>query len=357
MKIRNNNKHIVGTFVVCLMLAAALSGVVQATGYANEGLITYPAEVKTIVGNLSDYPNTVILDVRKADEYNESHITSAINIYWKDFRHSENGTLLPIEEVTTILGTNGVNESNNVILYGTKGDGYLFWMLEYLGHKNVSIMDGGFDAWNLSYPDDVTNTSEPQRSPTTYNAHPIEMRIAKTSWLLENYDSSDVQVLDTRSEGEYNGTIFKSGDLRSGHIPGALRIDYAELWEDCHDLKSNANLSDLFNYSIVNSEGERVSLDKDKEIVVYCHSGRRSSYMYFALRLMNYTVRNYDESMKIWYNNLSLPIEHVIPLTTADAVTALEIAVGIRPYESRLDVYYDGRVTSLDAFMILQGCG
>ena len=299
--------------LVCLsLLLSPLVGTAQTTGdtvtYQNQELIAYPNTVKPIVDNPGLYPHTVIIDTRKSEDYNSSHIPGAINIYDGNFKYPGNSTLIPVEEVTGILGDKGINESNEVIIYG-KPYHYMFWMLEYLGHNDVSVLDGGFENWNTTYPDNVTNITTPPRSSTTYTATLIEDRIATTPWLFENYENPDVQIVDVRTEGEYNGTVIKPGTIRGGHIPGAYLLDFNELWEEDHEMKSAGKLSDLFSHSAVDSKGEIVSLNKSKDIVVHCYSGGRASSMYFALRLMNYTVRNYEESMKVWYNNLSLPVE------------------------------------------------
>jgi len=299
----------IAVIVSLTLLVSPLVGIAQAT-YENPELITYPSDVKPIVDDPGSYPNTVILDTRGNADYNINHIPSAINILEK-FQYSPgNSTLRPVGEVTKILGDNGINESNEVIIYG-KPYHYVFWMLEYLGHENVSILDGGFESWNTTYPGDVTSTST-SRSSTTYTADIIESRIATTPWLFENYENPDVQILDVRRESEYN----------VGHIPGALNLDFYELLWGENQMKSADTLSDLFIDGVVDSKGEFVSLDKSKEIVVHCRSGGRASTMYFALRLMDYTVRNYEESMKIWDDELSLPLD--IFDIKEDAITELE---------------------------------
>jgi thiosulfate/3-mercaptopyruvate sulfurtransferase len=308
--------------IVCLtLLVSPLVGIAQAT-YVNPELITYPSDVKPIVDDPGSYPNTVILDTRGNADYNINHIPGAINIVDK-FQYSPgNSTLKPVDKVTEILGDNGINESNEVIIYGTPYH-YVFWMLEYLGHEEVSILDGGFETWNTTYPDDVTNVST-TRSPTTYTATPIESRIATTTWLLENYENPDVQILDVRRESEYN----------AGHIPGALNLVYELLWGE-NQMKSADELSDLFDNRVVDSKGEVVSLDKSKEIVVHCRSGGRASTMYFALRLMDYTVRNYEESMKIWDDELSLPLD--IFDIKEDLITELE-AISTTDKDAQKDI-------------------
>ena len=87
----------------------------------------------------------VILDVRSGQDYLSGHIPGARNLYWKDLQR--NGILDPAL-AKEALGRAGVNESDRLLVYGDSGEGaaFVFWALCYLGHKNVSLLDGGADA-------------------------------------------------------------------------------------------------------------------------------------------------------------------------------------------------------------------
>ena len=76
------------------------------------------------------------------------------------------------------------------------------------------------------------------------------------------------------------------------HITGAVNLPYNELYETGDDgAKHMKNVSALKTLM-----DDIVATDN----VLYCHSTRRSSYTYFAFRLMGYNARNYDDRMKIW---------------------------------------------------------
>jgi thiosulfate/3-mercaptopyruvate sulfurtransferase len=99
----------------------------------------------------------------------------------------------------------------------------------------------------------------------------------------------EVRVIDVRSTGEYEGTRGYPGDPRQGHIPGAEHLDVRDLMA-------------------MDIDQIRARLGERREIVVYCHSGRRSAYAAEILRAAGYEARNYVGSWHEW-SRTELPIE------------------------------------------------
>ncbi|MGB7000992.1 MAG: sulfurtransferase [Halobacteriota archaeon] len=265
--------------------------------YENPGLITYIDELK----NVSD-PNVVIVDVCSPAKYAAGHIPGAINLPWELFR-ADNGVLTSLENVTGLLGEHGISPDNGVIVYsdtcptcgGLSASSYIFWTLEYIGHENVSVLDGGFDAWNATYGYTQNVTT---RSPTTYTADVVDERFADTEWVQNNLNNSAVQTADARTTEEY----------KAGHIEGAININYENLFRDGDRLRGADEL-ELFLFPVVIA-----GLDKNKETVAYCTSGASASILYLALRMMGYQVRNYDGSWNVWcetHPELTIPISNV----------------------------------------------
>ncbi len=134
---------------------------------------------------------------------------------------------------------------------------YVFRMLEYLRHENVSVPDG-FDAWCTLYrcTKDVTI-----RLPTTYTANLTEERFADTEWVKNNLNNSMVQIVDARTVEEYN----------AGHIDGAINLNYQRLFGEGNRLKGADKLELEYLLSSIGGGG----LNKSKDTVVYCRSGAR----------------------------------------------------------------------------------
>ncbi|MGB3459582.1 MAG: rhodanese-like domain-containing protein [Halobacteriota archaeon] len=264
--------------------------------YENPGLIVYMDDLR----NISD-PNVLIVDVRTPEQYAEGHIPGAINLDWAKFRKGK-GVFIGVENATRILGEHGINEENEIIVYCSSATGtqcpasyYILWMVEYLGHEHVSVLDGGFNAWcpAYGYTQNVTT-----RSPTTYTADVVDERFADTEWVENNLNNSGVQIVDARTTEDY----------KAGHIEGAININYENLFRDGDRLRGADGLR-LFLSPVVIA-----GLDKNKDTVVYCESGASASFLYLALRMMGYQVRNYDGSWNVWcetHPELTIPISNV----------------------------------------------
>ncbi len=102
----------------------------------------------------------------------------------------------------------------------------------------------------------------------------------------------DVAVVDVRSNHEFDGSLGNACDPRQGHIPGARNLDVHRL----QNLRAEEIASEL-------------GLEPGAEVVVYCHSGSRSSFAAKILRAHGYDARNYVGSWHEWAQRDELPIE------------------------------------------------
>lgn len=101
----------------------------------------------------------------------------------------------------------------------------------------------------------------------------------------------NVPIVDVRSPPEYDGSGGNACDPRQGHIPGARSFDVYRLLEMPPDeVKAELGLED------------------GAEVVVYCHSGSRSSLAAQALRSLGYAARNYVGSWHEWSRHDELPM-------------------------------------------------
>ena len=134
----------------------------------------------------------------------------------------------------------------------------------------------------------------------------MKLRAAREEVLKAISDGKHALV-DVRSPAEYNGEIMAPPGLqetaqRTGHIPSAQNIPWAQAANEDGTFKSNAELEQLYG-----SKG----VAGDKQIIAYCRIGERSSHTWFALRhLLGYgDVKNYDGSWTEWGSMVGMPIE------------------------------------------------
>lgn len=177
----------------------------MARGMGFSTILISPEEIKIL--DSSD----IIIDISpRSTEY----IPGAISIPYDRFIDPA-GRLEPIGEMARILGEAGVSENDSIIIYGECqpcGGGpsaatYVFWMLKFLGHEDVRLLDGGIDDWvAASNP----TWSEPARlAPRNYTP-------AIDADLLATYDfvcSGIPQIIDART----------GRDFEAGSIPGSGR--------------------------------------------------------------------------------------------------------------------------------------
>lgn len=260
----------------------------------------------------------VIVDVRNDEHFHGEVIPGAIRMPWGQFRTTDpvvgvSGVFVGVNRSQELLGEHGVQRTDTVVLYDSvERDGgatasYVFWVLDLLGHRNVKVLDGGIDAWKRA---GLETSAEPaDLEPVLYQAPPEELKRAarlRGPALQERLGDRYYQVLDARSRDEYLGEApnadWQGRALKLGHVPRAYNVDHQANWVDEeHKLvKPYAELQRMY-----------AGLDARRAVVAYCHTGRRSSYAYFILRLMGFSdVRLYDYSWNEWgKQSLFYPVE------------------------------------------------
>lgn len=227
-----------------------------AEGYVLPELITSAASLRG---------DQVILDVRSDTDYQAGHIANARKLYWKDLQ--KDGILDPAL-AKEALGRAGVNDSDRLVIYGDSGQGaaFVFWALCYLGHKNISLLDGGVDAAREAGAFLTTNAPSPL--PSNYSASIVPWLLVRPDSLEGLLDLSDVRVLDARD-------FFEYGQSRLGNESICLSQD--KLYEDSK-IKDARTLEDLFDRR----------LEKSGTAIVY---GTPQAYsLFYSLRLMGYNA-------------------------------------------------------------------
>ena len=190
----------------------------------------------TELAAIANDPNLVIVDTRHdlmnpsigRDAYAAAHISGAIYLSIDEdlsgAKTGKNGRhpLPEPEAFAATLGTKGISNTSKVVVYDQGSAmfvGRLWWMLRWLGHDNVFVLDGGIAQWQKEGR--AVETTPNVRPATTFNASPRHhMRLTAAQTQASLTDPTK-RILDARATERYRGEV-EPVDPVAGHIPGAF---------------------------------------------------------------------------------------------------------------------------------------
>jgi len=255
-------------------------------------------------------PNLVIIDVRGRAAYEfGGHIPGAVHSTWHDYSDPNavpKGLLNPdLSQIELILRRLGINNDSDVVIYSNPFDnwgdeGRMFWMLEYLGHTRLRILDGGWVKWTAEKRPFEHGHASPSMG--TFKAHPVKSLIALKEDIktIVRSPHSQTAILDARSVEEFLGKEV-SGIPRPGHIPTAIHVAWNGFLNKDATVKDPAVIKEML---------EAKGIRSGQEIICYCTGGVRSAWLYFILRLTGYPkLSNYPGSWWEWSRDFAAPVE------------------------------------------------
>jgi thiosulfate/3-mercaptopyruvate sulfurtransferase len=114
-----------------------------------------------------------------------------------------------------------------VVVYDDVGGGYavrLWWLLRWIGHRRVALLDGGLQAW-IAAGGELTREVT-RHEPRELTARPDDSRWVHTGALVADLAAARVKVLDARAPERFSGEQ-EPIDPVAGHIPGAINLPLA----------------------------------------------------------------------------------------------------------------------------------
>lgn len=266
--------------------------------------------------HLSD-PNIRVVDIRghvapatdplphyfnHQGDYLQSHIPGAVFVDWvheitdpDDPRHAQ---IAKPERYAAVMSRLGIAPDTLVVAYDDAEGMFaarLWWSLNYYGHTNVAVLDGGWKKWTAErHP---VTAEIPMVQPTKFEAQPNPAIRRTGEQVLAEMDSA--VLLDLRTQGEFNGEASRA--KRFGHIPGAVNVPRTSLNNPDGTMLAPEQLRVKF---------ESLGVDGSAEVVTYCNGGVSASYGFLALHMAGVdNVAMYDGSWKDWGNDDTKPIE------------------------------------------------
>jgi thiosulfate/3-mercaptopyruvate sulfurtransferase len=303
--------NMIQSFLFMLLMVAA--GLVPSAAVAGTAPLVSTGWLEQNLGTAG----MVIIDVRTPANYDFAHIPGAVSMPysgWEPYNRKTGCQLMPSPaDLTTMLRSLGVNESSHVIIYdagnttldATEG-GAAVWIMESMGHENVSYLDGGFTKW--TFEGRILDKNKPVPQSGDFTAKLDSTKVATLKDVIVNLKTKKAIFLDDRSALQHFGISKRPDVLRYGHIPGSLNfpVDFmtnAGINRAPATIKSSKELEAM-------AEGVGLPRDKNRRIIVYCNSAQQAGMGYFILRdIMGYrNVKAYDGSMLEYAQDEKLPL-------------------------------------------------
>lgn len=257
--------------------------------------------------------NTVLVDVRfqlgdpqaGRKAYLEEHIPGAVymdlekDLSGKKEKHGGSHPLPDIDMLAAKISNIGIDHDTTVVVYDKENDMFaarFWWLLHYMGHKKVYVLEGGYDCWKSEGNETTSEIPQLQKkhfSPSVREDEKVNIETVKQKLTNEN-----TIVIDSRAKERYLGKT-EPMYAKAGHIPGAKNFFWKELIKDNQTWKKGEELAEHFK-----------SLPKNKEIIVSCGSGVSACPNILALKSAGYSnVKLYPGSFSDWISYEENPVE------------------------------------------------
>jgi thiosulfate/3-mercaptopyruvate sulfurtransferase len=268
--------------------------------YTRETLLTTSEDLRKKLGS----EDLCLIDVRPAEDFAGGHLPGAVHfdVFGLSLIDTSDAPLKAfMHMIHHIFELRGISEKNEAVVYENQSGmraARALWFLDYFGHPNARMLDGGIQAWNAAGFATTTEATPPKAA--SFKISERRDVLATAQDVLRSLNKNETAILDTRSRSEYLGTQIRAA--RGGAIPGAIHIEWTDNLDNSGKFKSTAELQAMYS---------RAGITADKEVIPYCQGGYRSAHSYVALRLIGFPrIRNYIGSWKEWGDRTDLPIEN-----------------------------------------------
>jgi thiosulfate/3-mercaptopyruvate sulfurtransferase len=220
--------------------------------------------------------------------------------------------LPPIDQLRRVLANAGIGDRSKVIIYGsTIAATRMFFTLDYFGHPDARVLNGGLSAWKASGgaiedgPPQIKRRLDTDVAALTPRPQPD--RVVSADWItarlaapkLANAQASGgglssprMTLLDARPDAEFTGADGgMNGAHVKGHLPDAQQLVWNTLLDSSGRFLPDAELKKKY---------DAIGAAKGTPLVSYCMVGMRAAVTYFVARHLGYDARMYDGSIVDW---------------------------------------------------------
>ncbi|MCX7266595.1 MAG: sulfurtransferase [Betaproteobacteria bacterium] len=244
--------------------------------------------------------------------FEAAHIAGAVhahldrNLSTHDAALAVNGGRHPLpsrESVAAWLGTMGFTNNMQAVVYDRNGANYcgrLWWMLKWMGHDGVAVLDGGLQAWQAAGGAVAAGKSAPaSASGSSFTLHAPLRRWVSTAEVSAQLGRPELTLVDARGAPRFRGEV-EPLDPIAGHIPGALNRPFNE----------NMTADGFFKpAAVLRAEFKTLLAGRDPQTVVHhCGSGVSAVPNVLAMEIAGLGLSTlYPGSWSEWCNTSGVP--------------------------------------------------
>ena len=209
-------------------------------------------------------PTIRIIDCDPYESYRRAHIPNSVGIKVHHYIKDINDTVhvMPHEPFVALMSDLGISSDSQVITYDSFGGLYasrLWWVLNFYGHRDVKVLDGGWNKWfSEGRPISIL---PPTIARGVFQINVNTDLLCTLTYAKDCVQSGKAIMLDLRSDDEWTGTNTR-GNQRSGHIPKAKHLEWLRFVDDTSHKEFKPAIE-------IEAMLRELGIDKDKEIITY----------------------------------------------------------------------------------------
>ena len=257
----------------------------------------------------------VLFDIRDDFDYLEEHIPGAVSapdIFFYLSESTPEGIKRLQSFFVELFSKSGLSKDKTAIIYEYSLDSRYggscrgYWLLDYLGHDKVGILNGGFRLWKKSGCPVSKIPVVPE--PSDFIPKINESIFAAKFDVISAINNPDIVILDSRDEIEWIGESSSPYGIdfapRKGKIPGAKWIEW------CSFMNSPGEYPTFLKKEEIVTLCAKHDIYPESDIILYCFKGARASNTYLALKYAGFKkIRLYFAGWNEWSRDFSLPIK------------------------------------------------
>ena len=206
-------------------------------------------ETEWLAEHLTD-PNVRVIEMAQdGSDFEAGHIPgAALSPTWQIKGSEKTRLVAPPDEAKAWFESVGIGDDTLVVGYDrfhSRDASRLWWVLNYYGHANVRVLNGGWTKWTAEGRDVEAGPSQVTGGGVTFTPQPPDHAIASdVDKLKAAVGAEDAVIWDVRTEAEYTGENSR-GNARVGHVPGAAFLEWVHLVAEDDTFRSAAEIEEI----------------------------------------------------------------------------------------------------------------